>query len=95
MIITFNIPHMFIGNMPQRGRGAGATSHRAKVPFSLAWDSPCAAGAALKRQKERNRKGQSSLVVKQVKDPVLSLLWHGFDPWPGKGHMPQAQQKKN
>ena len=32
-----------------------------------------------------------------VKDLVLSLLWlgsmlwHGFDPWPGNFHMPQAQ----
>ena len=23
-----------------------------------------------------------SLVVQQVKDPALSLLWHRFDPWP-------------
>ena len=26
---------------------------------------------------------ESSLVAQQVKDPVLSLLGHGFDPWPG------------
>ena len=30
----------------------------------------------------------------QVKDPVLSLLWLGFDPWPGNSHMLQAWQKK-
>ena len=24
-----------------------------------------------------------SMVVQQAKDPVLSLLWLGFDPWPG------------
>ena len=35
-----------------------------------------------------------------VKGPALSLLWlrsllwHGFSPWPGKFHMPLAQQKK-
>ena len=35
-----------------------------------------------------------------VKDPSLSLqqlrslLWLGFDPWPGNFHMPQEQQKK-
>ena len=23
-------------------------------------------------------------MAQQVKDPVLSLLWHRFDPWPGK-----------
>ena len=36
----------------------------------------------------------------QVKDLVLSLqqlrslLWHGFNPWPGNFHMPQAWPKK-
>ena len=29
-----------------------------------------------------------------VKDPVLSLLWHGFDPWPGNFCMPWAWPKK-
>ena len=24
---------------------------------------------------------RSSLVAQQVEDPVLSLPWHGFDPW--------------
>ena len=28
-----------------------------------------------------------------VKDSVLSLLWHGFDPWLGNFHMPQERQK--
>ena len=38
-----------------------------------------------------------SLVAQRVKYPVLSLqrlgslLWPGFDPWPGNCHMPQAQ----
>ena len=42
----------------------------------------------------------SSLVAQQIKDLVLSLqwlrllLWRGFDPWPGKFHMLQAQPKK-
>ena len=27
---------------------------------------------------------QSSLVVRWVKDLVMSLLWHGFNPWPQK-----------
>ena len=41
-----------------------------------------------------------SLVVQQVKDPMLSLqqlgvlLWHGFDPWPGNLHMPQVWPNK-
>lgn len=45
------------------------------------------------------RKG-SSLVVLQVKDPVLSLkwlgslLWHGLDLWPGNFHVPLAWSKK-
>lgn len=37
----------------------------------------------------------------QVKDPVLplqqlgSLLWYGFDTWPGDVHWPVAEAKKN
>ena len=30
-----------------------------------------------------------------VKDPVMSLLWCGFDPWPRNFHMPEVQGKKN
>ena len=30
---------------------------------------------------------RSSLVAQQFKDPALSLLWHGFDPWPGNFHI--------
>ena len=29
-----------------------------------------------------------------VKDLSLSLLWHGFDPWPGNFHMPWAWPPK-
>ena len=29
-----------------------------------------------------------------VKDLVLSLLWHGFEHWPGNFHMPWVGQKK-
>ena len=35
-----------------------------------------------------------------VKDPALSLqwlgllLWHGFNPWPRKFHMPRVHKKK-
>ena len=29
-----------------------------------------------------------------VKDPALSLLWHGFNPWPGNCHMPAVMVKK-
>ena len=42
----------------------------------------------------------SSLVVQQVKDPVLSLLWlvsplwHGFDPWPRNFHILWVWPKK-
>ena len=31
---------------------------------------------------------ESSLVVQQVKDLMLSLLWHGFGPWLGNFLMP-------
>ena len=40
------------------------------------------------------RSAQSSLVAQGVKNPALSLqqlgslLWYGFDPWPGNFHMP-------
>lgn len=35
------------------------------------------------------------LVVKQVKDPVLSLLWCGLDPWPWQfPHDSSAGEKK-
>ena len=30
-----------------------------------------------------------------VKDLVLSLLWLGFDPWPGNFHMPQPVNNNN
>ena len=36
-------------------------------------------------------------MVQCIQDPALSLqqpgslLWHGFDPWPGNFHMTQAQ----
>ena len=36
---------------------------------------------------------RSSLVAQWVKDPMLSLLWCEFDPWPGNFHMPLAQPK--
>ena len=37
-------------------------------------------------------------MAQQVKDPALSLLWCGFDPWPGKfctpENMPPPQKKR-
>ena len=33
-------------------------------------------------------------MAQQVQDPVLSLLWHGFDPWPGNFCLPQVPPKK-
>ena len=33
-------------------------------------------------------------MAQQVKDLALSLLWHGFNPWPQNFPMPQAQGKK-
>ena len=39
-------------------------------------------------------------MAQQVKDQALlllwlgSLLWYGFNPWPGNFHMPWAQPKK-
>ena len=37
---------------------------------------------------------KSSLMAQQVKDLVLSLLWHRFNTWPGKFCMPWARPKK-
>ena len=56
----------------------------------LAWELPCAARVALKRQNSKIKwfTHQSSLVAQRVRDPVLSpqrlglLLWHGFGHWP-------------
>ena len=33
-------------------------------------------------------------MAQQVKDPVWSLLWFKFSPWPGNVHIPQARPKK-
>ena len=35
-----------------------------------------------------------SLVAQGVKDPVLSLLWCGFDPWHRNFHMQQVWGEK-
>ena len=40
------------------------------------------------------RINRSSLVTQWVKDPALSLLWRGFDPWPGNFLMPWVWPKK-
>ena len=57
----------------------------------LAWERAYATGVALKGQKKKKFKSQSSLVVQWVNDPVLSLqglgslLWHGVGSVPGLG----------
>ena len=41
------------------------------------------------------------MAQKKIKDPALSLqqfgslLWHGFNPWPGNFHMPWVWPKTN
>ena len=46
----------------------------------------------------RWEQARSSLVAQCVKDLVLLLLWHGFDPWPGNVYMlwmwPKKKKKK-
>ena len=38
------------------------------------------------------RKGMREFpVAQQVRDPMLSLLWHGFHPWPENFCMPWVQ----
>ena len=63
--------------------------------WPLAWEPPYALSAALKRQKTKKYIFffWSSLMVQQVKDPALSLLWLGFNPWPGNSHMPWSWPK--
>ena len=34
-------------------------------------------------------------MVQLVKDPALSLLWHGFDPWPSYFFVPEGPPKQN
>ena len=34
-------------------------------------------------------------MIQQIKGPELSLLWCGFDPWPGNFCMPWVQPKNN
>ena len=36
---------------------------------------------------------QRSLMAQWVEDPTLTLLWHGFDPWPQNFHMLQVWPK--
>ena len=43
--------------------------------------------AALFRGDVKKGRSGTSPVAHQVKDPALSLLWCGFDPWPGNFHM--------
>ena len=52
------------------------------------------------KTKIKNGMLRHSLVAQQVKDPawsllwLRSLLWYGFDPYPGNISMPRAQPKK-
>ena len=41
----------------------------------------------------KTQNDRSSLVVQQVNNPVLSLLWLRFDPWPRNFHVLQAQKQ--
>ena len=61
----------------------------------LSWEPPYAVGVAqemAKRKKKKRKKKnkqfkilptRSFLVVQRLKDFLLSLLWHGFNPWHG------------
>ena len=46
------------------------------------------------RRHDLNGIFRSSLVAQHIKDPALSLPWHGFDPWPGNFSMPQMRPPK-
>ena len=78
---------------------------------TLAWEPPCAMGAALEKDKKKNPTAEAwvtaeaqagSLAQRQgLKDPVLPQLqhrlqlWLRFTPWPESFHMPWAQPLKN
>ena len=46
------------------------------------------------KKTQNESQSRSSLVAQWVKDLALTLLWHGFNPWPGNFHMLWAQPKK-
>ena len=50
---------------------------------SLAWELPYETGITPTTKKKKKNSG-SSCCGTVVKDPVLSLKWLGFDPWPCK-----------
>ena len=66
----------------------------------LAWELLYASGLAQKSKKKKKKRSRAPRVAQWIKDPVLSLLWyrsllwHGFDPWPGNFHLWWAQPKK-
>jgi len=67
----------------------------------LAWGPPYAAGAAIEKAKRQKQKTKTKTKKMQefpgglaVKDPVLSLLRPGFEPWPGNFHIPWGTAKK-
>ena len=45
-------------------------------------------------REDKERKTWSSLAAQQVKDPALSLLWHGLTPRPRNFPCHQAQPEK-
>ena len=56
--------------------------------------------AKTKKEKEKRKHClRGSLVAQQVKDWVLSLLWHRLDPWPENFHTsgawPKIKKSKN
>ena len=66
----------------------------------LAWASPYTVGSALKSKKKKKKKKKITIPILEfpggfaVQDPVLSLLWHRFNPWPATLGMPKKKKKE-
>ena len=50
----------------------------------LAWEPPHAAGAALKKERKKERNWGWGVCLQPSSWLVLPLPWHMFDPWPRK-----------
>ena len=58
----------------------------------LAWEPPYADEEGATERKKKT--SGNSLVAQWTEDPVLLLLGHEFDPWPGNFYMPWLQPKE-
>ena len=96
---TFNSKGMSGSGRAGKSPGLRAQEPWNQGPTSLLWEFPGQPSSDHLRQ--HHQEGvyytahlRSSLVAQRVKDPVLSLLWLRFDPWPWNFCMLWVQPKK-